>query len=207
MTIRKGEQWGSMVVPGPGMLVVRSDAELRSLVLADQTKGRLHSVVGLLGGDLMRTLGGTGDASRLRGTEPIPHLPIDIVRVRADDGRETVLVAHLVARRSWWRGPLTAVMNAQFIGRWDVAPRAHPNDGRIDLVTASADLGLQQRWLARSRLLLGTHVPHPLITIRQHDRATVDLGNRRRLWVDGQRWGSTRSLELTVEPDALIVCV
>ena len=207
MTIRKGQQWGSMVVPGPGMLTVRSDAELRALVLADRSNGKPLPVIGLLGGDLMRTLGGTGDAARLRGDEPIPHLPIDVIHVATDDGRQTLLVAHLVARRSWWRGPLTAVMNAQFISRWDVAPRSHPNDGRFDLVTASADLGLQQRWLARSRLLLGTHVPHPLITIRQHDQATVDLGNKRRLWVDGQRWGSARSLDLSVEPDALIVCV
>jgi len=207
MVIRKGEAWGSMVVPGPGMLTVRSDAELRSIVLGDQASGQPLPVVGLLGGDVMRTVGGTGDAARLRSAEPIPHLPIDVIHVTADDGRETICVAHLVARRSWWRGPITAVMNAQFIGRWDVAPRGHPNDGSFDLVTVAADLGVQQRWLARSRLLLGTHVPHPLITIRRHDRATVDLGNRRRLWVDGQRWGSATSLELRVEPDALIVCV
>jgi hypothetical protein len=207
VTIRKGEPWGSVVVPGPGMQMVRSDAELRTLVIEGRASGRPLPVVGLLGGDLMRTLGGTGDPERMRGSEPVPHLPIDVVRLATDDDRETVFVAHLVARRSWWRGPITAAMNAEFHGRWDVAPRSHPNDGRIDLVTVSPELGPQQRWLARPRLLLGTHVPHPLITIRQHDRARVDLGSRRRLWVDGQRWGSARIVELTVEPDALIVCV
>lgn len=207
VTIRKGQAWGSVVAPGPGMQMVRSDAELRSLVLEGRASGRPLPVVGLLGGDLMRTMGGTGDLERLRGSEPVPHLPIDVVRVVTDDGRETLFVAHLVARRSWWRGPITAAMNAEFYGRWDVTPRSHPNDGRVDLVTVSTELRAQQRWLARQRVLLGTHVPHPLITIRQHERVMVDLGARRRLWVDGQRWGSARTIELIVEPDALIVCV
>jgi len=168
--------------------------------------------IGLLGGDLMQTLGGAGDEARFAGDQPIPHLPIDLVRVVADDERETVFVAHLVARHSWWRGQLTAVMNAQFLtvhnrAVWDVAPRSHPNDGRFDIVTASADLGVQQRWLARSRVRLGTHVPHPSIKVRQQSVATFDLPSVTPLWIDGRQWGSARRLSVTIEPDAFTVCV
>ena len=208
MTISKGQEWGTLAVPGPGLRTVDTDAELRELVIEARRSGRALPVVGLLGGDMMRTLGGTADPARFSGDEPIPHLPIDIVSLSLDDGPETVFVAHLVARgRTWWRGPLTAAMNAQFIGRWDVSPRCHPNDGRVDVVTASGDLGLQQRWMASRRLLLGTHVPHPLISVKQHTTVAIDLGRPRRIWLDGQRWGSARRLQLTVEPDALVVCV
>ncbi|MCU1396833.1 MAG: hypothetical protein JWM34_5261 [Ilumatobacteraceae bacterium] len=208
MTIRKGQEWGSLVAPGPGMVTVGSDAELGDLVVASMADSRPFPVVGLLGGDMMRTLGGTADPSRFHGTEPIPHLPIDIVRITADDGRSTWFVTHLVARgRTWWHGPVTAAMNGQFLGRWDVSPRCHPNDGKVDIVTVSAEFGVQQRWLARSRLLLGTHVPHPLIAIKQHAQIDVDLGDERRLWLDGRRWGTASRLQLSVEPDALIVCV
>ncbi len=196
-----------MVVPGPGMQHVRSDAELRDLVIENLTRGVPQPVVGLLGGDLMRTLGGSADPARLSGDEAVPHLPIDIVHVATDDGRETYFVAHLVARKSWWRGPLTAAMNAQFRGRWDVSPRAHPNDGRFDLVEVDGSLDLHQRWLARSRLPLGTQVPHPSISIRQHAETTVDLGRRRNVWVDDRRWGTASTLHLTVHPDAIVVCV
>lgn len=208
MTVRKGQEWGSLVPPGPGMRIVHNDAELRDLVLATRSEGHLLPVVGLLGGDLMRTLGGTGDATRLSGDEPIPHLPIDLVSVAADGGEPTLFVSHLVARgRTWWRGPITAAMNGQFIRRWDVSPRCHPNDGRVDVVTVSAELGLQQRWMARPRLLLGTHVPHPLITIKQHGSVRIDLGSPRIVWLDGRRWSKATTLQLTVEPDALVVCV
>jgi hypothetical protein len=212
MTVRKGQEWGSLVAPGPGMRTVRSDAELRELVIGARAVGHPLPVVGLLGGDMMRTLGGTADATRFEGDEPIPHLPIDIVSVADDEGRETLFVSHLVARSSgwhgsWWRGPIIAAMNGQFIGRWDISPRCHPNDGRVDVVAVPAEFGLQQRWLARSRLPLGTHVPHPLITIKQHASVTIDLGGRRRVWLDGERWGSASVLHLTVEPDALVICV
>ena len=208
MTVRKGQEWGSLVVPGPGMRIVHTDAELRDLVLSTRSGGHLLPVVGLLGGDLMRTLGGTGDATRLSGDEPIPHLPIDLVSVAADGGEPTLFVSHLISRgRTWWRGPITAAMNGQFIGRWDVSPRCHPNDGRVDVVTVSAELGVQQRWMARPRLLLGTHVPHPLITIRQHSSVRIDLGSPRVVWLDGRRWTTATTLQLTVEPDALVICV
>jgi hypothetical protein len=212
MTIRKGQEWGSLVAPGPGMRTVASDAELRDLVIECRRAGRPLPVVGLLGGDMMRTVGGTGDASRLRGTEPIPHVPIDIVEVVADDDRSSWFVSHLVAHPAWWaggwwRGTATAAMNAQFLGRWDVAPRGHPNDGRVDVVTVDAALGVQQRWLARRRLPLGTHVPHPLITVKQHASVTIELGRALPIALDGRGWGSAASVRLTVEPDALVICV
>ena len=155
----------------------------------------------------MRTLGGTADIARFSTGEPIPHLPIDIVRVVADESRETFFVAHLVARNSWWRGPITAAMNAQFLGKWDVSPRSHPNDGKVDIVSVFSDLGMQQRWMARSRVLLGTHVPHPKISISQRASTVIDFAKPTRLTVDGITWGSGRRIELTVLADAAMVCV
>ncbi len=211
MTIRKGHEWGTLAIPDPNMMTVSSDAELHALVASrdadDSAVSARTQAIGLLGGDLMRTLGGAADRDRFTGAAPIPHLPVDVVRVTVDDARTTVVVAHLVVRRSWWRGPITALMNAQFLGTWDVSPRCHPNDGRVDVVHAAADLTVQQRWMARSRLGLGTHVPHPLITIKQQSSVTLDLGVSTPLWVDGERWGSGRHIVATVEPDAYVVCV
>jgi hypothetical protein len=189
------------------MVTATSDSELCSHVEQARRAGTHVPTIALLGGDLMRTIGGTADVARFQSGEALPHLPIDLVRVVADDTREAWFVAHLLARHSWWRGLVVAGMNAQFIGQWDVAPRSHPNDGLIDIVTVSPDMNIQQRWIAKSRVALGTHVPHPRISIAQHASATIELEGDTPLWLDGQRWGSARHLQFDVEPDALVVCV
>jgi diacylglycerol kinase family enzyme len=121
------------------------------------------------------------------------------------DGALHFFVAHLVARRSWWRGSVVAAMNAQFLGPWDVAPRSHPNDGRLDLV--EADLPLGDRWKARSRLRTGSHVPHPGIVERRVKAAQLDLAPGAQVWLDGERLGPARHLSIRCVPDALTVHV
>ena len=194
MTIRKGQQWGTLQVPDQPLTTVSSDDELRQLIMSARTSGQDLAPVGLLGGDLMRTLGGMADVAHFSSGDPIPHLPIDIVRVVSDESRETYFVAHLVARNSWWQGPISAAMNAQFLGRWDVSPRCHPNDGKVDIVHVSSDMRLQQRWMARSRVLLGAHVPHPKIAITQRSTTIIDFTKRTRLRVDGVAWGTGRRI-------------
>jgi hypothetical protein len=185
------------VLPPDGV-VVRSDAEAREVVTAARRAGDPVPALGLLGGDLCRALGGTGDEARLR--EGGTLLPVDLGAVLVD-GRLHWFVAHLVARRGWWRGRLVAAMNAQHLGAWDVAPRGHPNDGKLDVV--EADLSLGDRWKARSRLPTGSHVPHPGITERHVAAVQLDLDPGMRVWLDGVPLGEARSLAVRVEPDAL----
>jgi hypothetical protein len=206
MTIRRGDAWG-VVGPVPrGLVIVASDAELRRVVCAARDARATVPPCGLVGGDLMRTIGGTGDASRFDAGEVVA-MSVDVVRVTTDEGRVSWFVAHLVARRSWWRGRVVAAMNAELLGRWDVAPRSHPNDGRVDVLELSARLGPRQRWAVRRRLPSGAHLPHPDIAVRAGPSVVVDLERPVPLQLDGVAWGRARRVELTVEPDALTVCV
>jgi hypothetical protein len=182
--------------------VVSSDAEARSLVEASRRAGDAVPALGLLGGDLCRTLGGRGDAERIRDGDATV-VPVDLGSVLVD-GRQHWFVVHLLARRSWCRGRVVAAMNAQFIGRWDVAPRAHPGDGLLDIL--DSDLGVGDRWKARSRLPAGTHVPHPAIAERRVKATQIDFDRPTPVWLDGQRVAFARALSIRVEPDAL-TCV
>jgi diacylglycerol kinase family enzyme len=119
------------------------------------------------------------------------------------DGRLHWFVAHLVARKRWWRGRVFAAMNAEFIGRWDVAPRSHPNDGILDTFDVTMSTG--DRWKARSRLPTGTHVPHPDIAQRRVDAIQLDVDGLD-VWLDGENIGPARRLSIRIEPDAL-TCV
>ena len=199
MPIRKGEPWGEPgSLPADGV-VVRSDAEARAVVTEARRADVPVPVLGLLGGDLCRALGGSGDEARLRSPEAT-IVPVDLGAVLVD-GRLHWFVAHLVARRGWWRGPVVAAMNAQHLGPWDVAPRGHPNDGRLDVV--EGDLSLGDRWKARARLRTGTHLPHPGISERHMAALQLDLVPRTHVWLDGVDVGEARSLAIRVEPDAL----
>jgi diacylglycerol kinase family enzyme len=157
----------------------------------------------LAGGDLWRTCGG---ANRAPAAGNVAILPVD-VGVATIDGRERVFVAHLVARgRSAWFGPVLAVCNAEYVGSWDVAPRSHPGDGRLDVVEVDG-MPLADRWRARRRLPTGTHVPHPAIRQRRVVEATFRFARPRRLWLDGAPAGRASELIVRVEAAALTVCV
>ena len=205
MTIRRGQDWGSAgALPADGV-VVRTDGEARAVVEGARRSGASLPMLGLLGGDLARTLGGRGDEDRLR-SDDARQLPVDVGSVLLD-GRQFWFVAHLVARRSWWRGRIVAAMNAQYLGEWDVAPRTHPNDGRLELVDVDPSFRVGDRLKARRRLPSGTHVPHPGIGEQRVAAWQATFNPALRVWLDGQPLGPITNVSLRVEPDALTVVV
>lgn len=202
MTIRKGEAWGEAAQSPSDLRVVPTDRDAREWLLAHRGREREPLPVGLGGGDLARTLGG-GRPGRFPGV--VVKAPVDVLRVETNDGRCTWAVAHLVARRSWWRGEVFFAMNAQFLGEYDVAPRSHPNDGKVDTLLVGGSMSGRERLQARTRARTGTHLPHPKLTVRHTEQAAVQFQRPLVVWVDGVRWGTASALTITVEPDALTV--
>ena len=203
MTIEKGADWGTKGPLPTNGVVVHSDAEARAVVTAARRAGEEIPPLGLLGGDLCRTVGGRGQEARLHA-DGATRLIVDLGTVLVD-GRLQWFVAHLVTRRSWLRGPLFGAFNAQWLGPWDVAPRAHPGDGRLEIVEVTMSAG--DRLKARRRLPTGTHVPHPGIRIRRADAVQRDLPKGHAVWLDGERLGPAKTLSIRVEPDALRIVV
>lgn len=200
MTIRRGEQWGEVVQSPSQLRVVPHDRDAREWVLSHRERDRPLQPVGLGGGDLARTLG--GGTGRFPGV--VMTAPVDLLRVEAE-GRTTWAVAHVVARRSWWLGDVWLAMNAQFLGEYDVAPRSHPNDGKVDTVHVLPAMSVRSRLQARKRARTGTHLPHPQLVALQSPSVTATFERPLVVWVDGVRWGTTQTLTVTCEPDALQV--
>jgi hypothetical protein len=205
MTVRKGEGYGEPGILAEHGVVVHSDAEARRIVERARRSGERPPPLGLAGGDLCRTLGGRGDVARLRSGDAV-RLPVDLGAVLVN-GRLHWFVAHLVARRSWWRGPLLAAMNAEFLGDWDVAPRAHPNDGLLDIVVVGPGMNVMDRIKARRRLPTGGHVPHPAIEQSRRPAFQIEFDRPTQVWLDGERIGPATNLSVRIEPDALICVV
>ena len=200
-----GADWGEAgEIPADALTAV-NDAAAGEIVADARRANRPIPAVVLTGGDLARTLGvaqaGTGEAAAASaGTRVVVDVGAALI-----DGRLQWFVAHLVARRSWWRGRLLVVANASFIDRWNAAPRSHPGDGRLDVFDASPRLSV--RLAARRRLPSGTHVPHPDITQRRTAAAQYDFDPPLDVYLDGRRLARARTLSLRVEPGALEVWI
>ncbi len=202
MTIRKGEAWGHPgSLPDDGV-VVASDHDAADVIGRARREGRPYPALGLVGGDLCRTLGGPGGGERLRTPDAVTF-PVDLGEALVD-GRLHFFVAHLVARNRWWTRAFV-VMNAQWLGGFNVGPRAHPNDGLLDVYDAR--LGLADVLKIRARARAGAHLPHPGIKERRVPAVQVGFDSPLALWLDGVRLGPARSLSVRVDPDALTVVV
>lgn len=203
MTVEKGKAWGA---PGPlpaDGVVVRSDAEARRVLTEARRDNRPLPTLGLLGGDLCRTLGGgRGGEDRLRAPDATTF-PVDVGEVLVD-GRLHLFVAHLVARNRWWTRAFVA-MNAQFVGDLDLGPRSHPGDGLLD--TYDARLPVSQLLQVRARARTGSHLPHPGIKERRTGAIQVELDRPLGVWLDGERIGDGRVLSVRLQPDAVRVVV
>jgi diacylglycerol kinase family enzyme len=120
------------------------------------------------------------------------------------DGRLHLFVAHLVARTRMWNRAVIA-MNAQWLGPWNLGPRAHPNDGLLDAFDAR--LGLADLWKVRRRLPAGAHLPHPRIKESRTAAIQFELDRPTAVRLDGEEVDRGTTLAIRLEPDALRVVV
>lgn len=197
----KGQDWGERAIVPDDVVVVGTDREAGALVGAARRANGPLPALALTGGDLARTLGATGAVRP--GTEGT-HVTVDLGAVLVD-GKLHWFLAHLVARHGWLRGRVVVAANAAFLGPWNVAPRAHPGDGRIDVL--DGDLPVRERLEARRRLPSGTHVPHPGITVRRREALQLEFARPTPIRLDGVAIGSGRALSLRVEPAAVDIWI
>lgn len=197
MTISRGAPWGDEGVEAPADLVrAAGDAELASLAGRAEDGGyRLSAEVGP--GDVLRTLG-------LRAARPPGEqlrYSFDLGWASLGGGPPLPFVAHLCANRSSWRGPFAVAMNCAWRGSWYLGPRAHPNDGLID-VTWSDGLPARQRILARHRLPTGSHLPHPDLRVERAGRWRHRFSRPVPVALDGRAHGSHQDIEVWATADS-----
>ncbi len=204
MTIRRGEPWGRAAPLPAGAPIASSNAELREAVTAQRDGASGPEPIGVTGGDLWRVVGAPGGGARRLHSEGAHTAPIDVIGVQADGERLWACVG-VIARNSWWHGPVVAVMNADLAGTWRVAPAAHPNDGRLHVLETGLDgplMSLRDRLAARRRFRTGAHIPHPAISVRRVADAEFRFERPMALWLDGEQVGTCQELAVTAVPDA-----
>jgi hypothetical protein len=193
MPIEKGEEWGR-----PGSLASDAPSANSDAELARHLRDGANQVRPT-GGDLARTLG-VSEASLRRDAAML--LPVDALDVTLD-GEAHRCIAHVVIGSA--RRPQVIAANAAFLGPWNVAPRAHPGDGKVDVV--SFELGAVDWLKARRRLPTGTHVPHPDIKVRAVRSWSREFDRPITVQLDGVGGFRARHVEVHVAPDAIVVGV
>ena len=169
----------------------------------DQTMAhtdRTHEIF-LSGGDIARSLGNPvvpliGSAC----TEvTIDAMQCDITTGNSQSTR--VIAASSIVVGNFWKGRYLIVSNAGWLGDSNVAPRAHPNDGKVEMLTIASHMSLRQRFLARRKMHTGTHLPHPDLSSSQRATHTIDRQNGELLMIDGKNAGDWTSISIAVQPD------
>lgn len=196
MPVEKGQDWGRSGSLPPSAAVATSDQDAGRLV------GEGAATIGIEAGDLARTLGIRSPYDR---RSPKQLVDVDAVKIVLDDGTEYTAVAHVVLGHPVVHRESFAIMNAAFWSGRNIAPKAHPGDGRVDVVHLR--LPAIDRVRAWNRMKTGSHVPHPMIKITRAKSGTVETGRRRPVWVDGRRVGQSVSVDYLVIPETVTVGV
>ena len=190
--------WGDNGPLPDNGVVVYSNSELRTVVESSLRKGKSVPPIGLLGGDLCRTLGGRGERERLFKPEAI-RLQVDLGVVLLD-GKITWFCSHVIAG-SLWEDRFWIAANAAYYGHWNIAPRAHPGDGVIDVLDFR--LTFKDRLMARKKMYAGIHIPHPRISYRRLPALQMEFDRPTRLKVDGENFAKIRQLSVRLDVGAL----
>ncbi len=198
--IERFADWGENG-PLPDNGVVATSDRAAALVIANAVDE--VPPVGLIAGDLRRTLGGRRGRGQMRHPDAARAV-VDYGLVRFED-TELPFVAHVVARRSLTRGRVIAVMNAAFVGKWNVAPRSHPSDGVFEVLDVT--MSFSDRVKARRRLPAGTHIPHPAIHQQRGATFEFQLDKPLDLWVDGKNVARVDNFSVVLVPDGLPIVV
>jgi hypothetical protein len=192
--IKRGEEWGVPTTCTPSDVLVSGDQGLA--VSSTEVRLIVH------GGDIAHSL---GDPKQPDVGDSCTEVPIDALRVlitlRNGAIHSSIAASHVMIG-SWLRSRLVCVSNGGFIGRKNVSPRAHPNDGLFDVMSLDSSMGLQQRLRARHKSILGTHTPHPLVeTSRARSIEFSSTSRSEALRIDGRRIRAWSNIKVEIVPD------
>ena len=202
MNIEKGRSWGSLSPLPPEGVIIKTNKELLEKVNDCKRQGIDLPTFGLLGGDLWRTLGGRRAEERLYGGEATT-LDIDLGCALLD-GKIFWFCAHMFIG-SKLKGEKIFISNVAHYGKMNPAPKAHPGDGKFDMLEVK--LSPFQTFKAVKRVSAGTHIPHPGIKYKQVNSEQFSFGKKLSIEIDGKNIGKFSTVSIRIENEALRVVI
>lgn len=204
MPITPGSPWGVLSPAPEHARALETDRQL-GIFLRDSSAQEIHSQsLLMMAGDIPRVLGVLTSSPSLGRVRVI----IDAISVSYTDTNgithSDVCIGSLSIARRFLRGSISVVTNSGYWRGHEVAPRAHLNDGKLDIFEVSGAMRWSQRRLMWQKTNSGTHLPHPLLSYSQGDFFHWE-GSPQRLTIDGECVATATQVSCRVQSDCVQV--
>jgi hypothetical protein len=212
MTIRKFGSYGTPVLRPPTLNVLRSDLEIAQHYVS----GDSATPCTVTRGSIAESLGISREMSFIdaQPNQQMTLVDIDLLQIEYRTTTSTklgsrassrIVVAGTIALQH--RTPLSTCLllsNSGILRSRDVLPRAHPNDGFVDVLEVDPKITMRQLAIAWSRSATGSHLPHPSFRVsRSSDFQWT--GSPAQMIADGVTYKGVVWLQCTVLADAMSV--
>ena len=209
MTISKHGSYGSQVSRPTTLHVLQSDLEIAQHYVSGDTatpctvtKGSIAQALGISSGRIQNL-----DPNQQMTLVDIDLLQIDFRATTPSTANSStssrIVVAGTIAIQN--RTLLSTCLilsNSGLLRGRDVLPRAHPNDGFVDVLEVDPKISIRQRAIAWRRSAIGSHLPHPSFRVSR----SIDFqwsGSPAHMIADGVTYKGVVWLQCTVLADAM----
>lgn len=199
MPIDKSTPWGEEVPTAASEFISSNTFGNERELSTFLSKTRI-SEIRMTGGDFVRLTGGAGTVSgkhrRYRS---------DVLEVRGHDSATwTIGTVELRRRKHRLFGGFVIISNLGERGTESYSSRAHPNDGRFEIIEALDGLSWRERFTLSKRFSSGGDLSHP--SVRQRQATQYSSKSPLHVFVDGKYLGR-KVVEIEIHPDLLWIHV
>ena len=205
MTIRKGQEWGHFEDRPNDLLVVADDSAAGELITNQTLDLESPLKLSIVKSGLSRTLGIKKAPLR---TDQMLCTKFDVIEanytpVDSADATRRCFIGRTFIYQNLIFGQTIAILNTSFVGKRDWAPKAHPNDGKFDVIELDNSMSIRQRLTAFRLMKSGSHLPHPKIRYTQVPEFVFSGERSASMSIEGVRIGAIRHCVFKVLPDAV----
>ena len=164
MTIRKLGPYGTPASRPFNLVTKQSDLEIAQHFSSDNRSAPCTVTDGSIAQALGINRDSTVHASQL--DQPMTLVDIDLMQIeyRTNTSKMTtslIVAGSLAMQHRTALSTSLILSNSGILRGRDVLPRAHPNDGFVDVLEINVEITMRQRALAWHRSKTGSHLPHP----------------------------------------------
>jgi hypothetical protein len=208
MTIQKNSVYGVPALRPFNLIILDNDRDI-----ADHFGSALKvEHVTVTSGSIAQSLGIRNGITQLNASSDqqmtlvqIDLLQIDYRTTTSGDAVTRLVVAGTLSiqHRTFFSTTLI-LSNSGILQKRDVLPRAHPNDGFVDVLEIDPEISTRQRIIAWHRSLTGSHLPHPSFRVGR-SRDFEWSGRPSKMIADGVSVKGVVWLQCRVLPDAMSI--
>ena len=212
MTIRKFGSYGTSVSRPPILNVLGSDLEIAQ----HYVYGEIAAPCTLTNGSIAQSLGINSEMSI---DDPLHDQQMTLVKIdllqidyrttassnaNSSTSSRVVVAGTLAIQHRTQLSTCLILSNSGILHGRDVLPRAHPNDGFVDVLEVDPKITLRQRATAWHRSATGSHLPHP--SIRESRSTDFQWSGRpSQMIADGVAYRGVVWLQCKVLADAMSI--